>query len=58
MEEIHYSRILNGALPEGIRVIAWCPVGQSFSARFDCAGRTYHYYFPKSNLDIEVSFFY
>jgi len=52
-EEIHYSRILNGVLPEGIRVIAWSPVGEALSARFDCVGRTYHYYFPKSNLDID-----
>jgi len=57
-EEIHYSRILNGVLPEGIRVIAWSPVGEALSARFDCVGRTYHYYFPKSNLDIDVRTFY
>ena len=55
LEEIRYTRILNGVLPEGIRVIGWSPVAESLSARFDCAGRTYHYYFPKSNLNIDVS---
>ncbi len=54
--EIDYVGILNKVLPPEIRVIAWAPVSQSMSARFDCRQRTYHYYFPKANLNIEVNF--
>lgn len=52
--EIAYVGILNKVLPPEIRVIAWAPVSQSMSARFDCQKRTYHYYFPKATLNIEV----
>ena len=56
--EIPYPNVLNRVLPREIRVIAWAPVEQNFSSRFDCTQRTYHYYFPKSNLDIEVFIVY
>nr|CAG4637109.1 EOG090X083V [Ceriodaphnia reticulata]SVE73005.1 EOG090X083V [Ceriodaphnia reticulata] len=52
-EEIAYAGILNKVLPPEIRVIAWAPVEEGFSARFDCKQRTYHYYFPKATLNIE-----
>lgn len=52
-DEIDYVGILNKVLPPEIRVIAWAPVSQSLSARFDCRQRTYHYYFPKANLNLE-----
>ncbi|XP_076307098.1 tRNA pseudouridine(38/39) synthase isoform X2 [Tachypleus tridentatus] len=52
-EEIHYVQILNKVLPPEIRIIAWAPVVNSFSARFDCLKRTYKYFFPKGDLNIE-----
>ncbi|XP_072025147.1 tRNA pseudouridine(38/39) synthase-like isoform X2 [Amphiura filiformis] len=52
--EIDYPRYLNRVLPEHIRVLAWSPVDVNFSARFDCRHRTYKYFFPKGDLDIEV----
>ncbi|KAJ8975058.1 hypothetical protein NQ317_005775 [Molorchus minor] len=45
--------IIVKVLPDNIQCIAWAPVKDSFSARFDCKGRIYKYYFPKGNLDIE-----
>lgn len=56
IDEIAYAGILNKVLPPEIRVIAWAPVKEGFSARFDCKQRTYHYYFPKATLNIEVVF--
>ncbi|XP_029170311.1 tRNA pseudouridine(38/39) synthase [Nylanderia fulva] len=53
-EELPYCKILNRLLPKNIRCIAWCPVSPNFSARFDCKYRTYKYFFPKSNLDINA----
>nr|CAG4641791.1 EOG090X083V [Eurycercus lamellatus] len=52
-EEIRYVHLLNKVLPNGIRALAWAPVEASLSSRFDCKHRIYHYYFPKSTLDIE-----
>ncbi|XP_049275220.1 tRNA pseudouridine(38/39) synthase isoform X1 [Rhipicephalus sanguineus] len=52
-EELDYVKILNGVLPPEIRVLAWAPVDQAFSARFDCRQRTYRYFFPRGSLDIE-----
>ncbi|XP_050414475.1 tRNA pseudouridine(38/39) synthase [Patella vulgata] len=49
--EIRYAYILNKLLPPEIRVLAWTPVMESFSARFSCNQRTYKYYFPKGDLD-------
>lgn len=53
-DEIRYPSLLNRVLPSGIRAIAWAPVNESFSSRFDCKQRTYHYYFPKAGLNIDV----
>ncbi|XP_055924234.1 tRNA pseudouridine(38/39) synthase-like isoform X2 [Argiope bruennichi] len=52
-KEIDYPSILNRVLPDDIKIIAWAPVETSFSARFDCKRRTYKYWFPMGNLDIE-----
>lgn len=51
--ELDYVKILNGVLPPEIRVLAWAPVDQEFSARFDCRQRTYRYFFPRGSLDVE-----
>ncbi|KAG0429987.1 hypothetical protein HPB47_023101 [Ixodes persulcatus] len=51
--ELDYVKILNGVLPPDIRVLAWAPAEPSFSARFDCQGRTYRYFLPKGNLDVQ-----
>nr|XP_023012293.1 tRNA pseudouridine(38/39) synthase [Leptinotarsa decemlineata] len=52
-KEINYCKILNKVLPSSIQCVAWSPVDESFSARFDCKTRSYKYYFPKGSLDIE-----
>ena len=53
-EEIDFCSVLNRNLPDDIRVTAWAPAPrQDFSARFDCESRSYHYYFPRGNLDVE-----
>lgn len=52
--EIRYVHILNKVLPPEIRILAWAPVSDNFSARFDCKKRTYKYFFPKGNLNIEA----
>ena len=50
---MNYCNILNRNLPDNIKVTAWAPVDNiKFSARFDCNGRSYKYFFPRGNLDI------
>lgn len=44
--------MLNGVLPDDIRVLGWAPVDTSFSARFSAQNRTYKYYFLKEDMDI------
>ena len=51
-EEMNYAAMLNRVLPEDIRVIAWCPVPEHFSARFSCSYRLYRYYFAKRQLNL------
>ncbi|KAI3513637.1 hypothetical protein L1887_20974 [Cichorium endivia] len=51
-EELDYVRILNGVLPNDIRVMGWCPAPVNFSARFSCLSREYRYFFWKENLNI------
>ncbi|KNE62948.1 tRNA pseudouridine synthase A [Allomyces macrogynus ATCC 38327] len=51
-EELPYLTIINRLLPPHIRVLAWAPVPDDFSARFSCAHRTYKYFFPALGLDI------
>ncbi|RWS26159.1 uncharacterized protein B4U80_01777 [Leptotrombidium deliense] len=50
--ELNYCKILNRVLPPDIRCTAWSPVPVGFSARFDCKLRTYKYFFPLGNLDV------
>lgn len=51
--EIDYCHILNRNLPDDIKVTAWAPAPiLNYSARFDCEGRTYRYFFPRGGLDI------
>ncbi|XP_066538703.1 tRNA pseudouridine(38/39) synthase [Hoplias malabaricus] len=52
--ELPYVKILNRVLPTDIRVLCWAPVPAGFSARFDCRHRTYRYYFPRGDLDVEL----
>ena len=54
-EELPYMVMLNNNLPNDIRVLAWSPVDTDFNARFSCLHRTYKYFFPKGNMDINVS---
>ncbi|KAK5643256.1 hypothetical protein RI129_007101 [Pyrocoelia pectoralis] len=51
-KEINYCTILNKVLPSAIRCVAWCPVKENFSARFNCTLRKYKYFFPKGYLNI------
>ena len=51
-KELNYPQMLNGLLPPDIRVLAWAPVDEGFSARFSCQTRVYHYYFFRQQLDV------
>ncbi|XP_022110224.1 tRNA pseudouridine(38/39) synthase-like [Acanthaster planci] len=53
-KEIEYTHILNRVLPETIRCLAWTPVDPGFDARFSTLHRTYKYFFPRGDLDIQV----
>ncbi|KAF8475685.1 pseudouridine synthase [Kalaharituber pfeilii] len=45
-DELPYVTILNRLLPPDIRVLAWAPnPPENFSARFNCRGRHYRYFF-------------
>ncbi|TFY62448.1 hypothetical protein EVJ58_g3858 [Rhodofomes roseus] len=50
--EIPYIFRLNRALPPTIRVLAWSPVADEFSARFSCRWRHYKYFFSPRGLDL------
>lgn len=53
--EIRYCENMNRVLPKDIRCVAWIPLSNPiYSARFDCRQRTYRYFFPRSNLDIDA----
>lgn len=56
--ELPYCKMLNCLLPKDIRIIAWSPVNEGFSARFDCGSRTYKYWFPRGDLDVDVSIYF
>ncbi|KAL4809980.1 pseudouridylate synthase 3 [Aspergillus unguis] len=46
--ELPYIGLLNKALPEDIRILAWCPhLPEDFNARFSCRGRHYKYFFTQ-----------
>lgn len=52
--ELNYCSLLNKVLPKNIRAVAWCPlITPTFSARFDCQARTYKYFFPRGDLNVE-----
>lgn len=53
-KELNYCKMLNSLLPKDIRIIAWSPVKKDYSARFDCESRTYKYWFPRADLDVDV----
>uniref|UniRef100_A0A8C2L1A3 Pseudouridylate synthase 3 n=1 Tax=Cyprinus carpio TaxID=7962 RepID=A0A8C2L1A3_CYPCA len=53
-EELPYMKMLNRVLPQDIRILQWAPVETGFSARFDCQSRTYRYYFPRGDLDVDL----
>ena len=53
--EFDYVTMLNRILPPEIKITAWAPVvDETFSARHDCVGREYRYYFTRGNLDIKL----
>nr|CAD7448031.1 unnamed protein product [Timema bartmani] len=52
--ELPYTKILNRLLPEDIRVLAWRPALPDLSARFQCKQRTYKYFFPRGDLNVQV----
>eukprot|EP01102_Stenamoeba_stenopodia_P019675 TRINITY_DN7482_c0_g1_i1.p1 TRINITY_DN7482_c0_g1~~TRINITY_DN7482_c0_g1_i1.p1 ORF type:complete len:520 (+),score=119.84 TRINITY_DN7482_c0_g1_i1:25-1560(+) len=52
-KENDYASILNGLLPDDIRIIGWAPVPLNFNARFSCLYRTYKYYFLASGMNID-----
>ena len=53
--EIDYSKIINANLPPDIQIVAWaaCP-SLDFSARFNCVNRTYKYFFPRGDLNLDL----
>lgn len=52
--EVRYCESLNRVLPKDIRCVSWKPLhNREFSSRFDCRERTYRYFFPRSDLDID-----
>ena len=53
-KELPYMVILNRNLPADIRVLGWTTVDSSFSARFNCLGRTYKYFFPLGQVNLDV----
>ncbi|KAI0695287.1 tRNA pseudouridine synthase [Cerioporus squamosus] len=50
--EFPYVFGLNHILPPTIRVLAWSPVSDEFSARFSCRWRHYKYFFSPRGLDL------
>lgn len=54
VSELDYCKMLNRAMPQQIKAIAWRPLASSdYNARYDCIDRTYRYFFPRGNLDID-----
>lgn len=51
-DELKYVSTLNNILPPTIRVLAWSPVSEDFSARYNCRYRHYKYFFLSRGLDI------
>ncbi|CAI5734599.1 unnamed protein product [Hyaloperonospora brassicae] len=53
LTEVDYASQMNRALPADIRVYSVARCRREFSARFDCKGRMYRYFFVRRDLDIE-----
>jgi tRNA pseudouridine38/39 synthase len=51
--EFDYVANLNRLLPATIRILAWSPVSEDFSARFNCSSRYYKYFFSSRGLSIQ-----
>ena len=53
--EFDYVSMLNRLLPHEIRILAWLPVvDETFSARHNCIGREYRYFFPRGKLNLDI----
>lgn len=52
--EIPYVHRINRVLPPTIRILAWSPVADDFSARFSCRWRHYRYFFSPRGLDLSA----
>lgn len=52
--ELPYDAMLNGVLPQSVRVLAWARVPMDFSARHDCDERSYTYALPACSYNIEA----
>ncbi|VDL18821.1 unnamed protein product [Hymenolepis diminuta] len=52
--EVDYVLVVNKNLPKDIRVLSWCPVPLEFNPRHNCLSRSYKYFFPAADLDIEL----
>ena len=55
-KELPYMIMLNRNLPPDIRVLDWAAVDPDFNARFSCISRTYKYFFPRGNMNLDVSY--
>lgn len=51
--EIDYPTHMNRSLPPEIRVYSVVSCAPEFTARFDCRGRVYRYFFVKNQLDVD-----
>lgn len=52
-DDFDFVLLINRNLPPEIRILSWLPVvDETFSARHNCTGREYRYFFPRGNLDI------
>ena len=52
--EFDYPLLLNKFLPRDIQIVAWSPIDDVFSARYDCKSREYRFYFMKGSLDVDL----
>lgn len=53
-EELNYMQILNGILPNQIRITQIAYVPPEFNARFDCKTRSYRYFFHLGEKKLEL----
>ena len=52
--EFDYASMLNGVLPQDVRILAAAPAPDGFDARFSCLYRCYRYHFPWEGEDISI----